>query len=341
MGLEVVPSPQDAARIALRGLGLRGPESGKFELLRAILWSIAGPRGKAHVNRILAVALPEWRLFSARAAVHHELLRTELREAMSALEGAGDLLELGGGYWAAATARLIRLPKDHGNLLVGGIPSSWLAEDLDEIRLHGPYRHFGRVPGDLASVIPTEPFTSWARLPDAPIQEWAHKTAQSLQPQAYVPLHDDSFEFYVPANSRPGTPQYRRWAESVGTQTGTLLARRRRLFGTREYRLVQVRSGRPVSVCEPHNVDIRRLMYALDLDAKNPVRARRTCSGEVANWTLSSELPRAEQRVLGAFGELTIPGDRPFERCWTFRNGDTIAMDMLQSLGIVVEQQGG
>jgi hypothetical protein len=338
--LEIISGSDDAARIAQRSLGIRVDESGKFELLRATVWAIAGPVGKAHVNRILATALPAWRAFSPRVNASQESLRAELRESMSALEIAGDLLDLGGGYWAPATARLIRLPESYGNLVVGGAPSTWLFEEPNDVRLHGAYRHLRKVPVDLERAIPTETFTEWARLPDSRIQDWARETVQSLEPQAYVPVSGDAFEFYLPSTSRTGTPQFKRWAESAGVETGTLLARRKRLFGVREYRLVQVRSGRPVSVCETHNIDVRRLMYALDLEAKNPVRARRVCAGEVSTWRLTSELPRAEQRVLGAFGELTIPDDRPFERCWTFHHGDSIAFDMLESLGIVVEQQG-
>ena len=122
----------------------------------------------------------------------------------------------------------------------------------------------------------------------------------------------------MPASARPGTPQFRRWSDSAGPTTGTLLARRMRLYGAREYRLVDLRAGQIVAACDLQGVDVRRLMYALDLAAKNPVRACRLHAGDRAEWLPTSELPRAEQRTFAAFGTLTIPDDRPFERRWAF-----------------------
>jgi len=160
----------------------------------------------------------------------------------------------------------------------------------------------------------------------------------SFERQPYSPTSADAFEFYLPASSRPGAPQFRRWGESTGNTTGALLARRLRLYGAREYRLADLRAGRIVSACDLQGVDVRRLMYALDLAAKNPVRARRIYVGDRTEWLFTSEIPRAEQRTFAAFGTLTIPADRPFERRWTFARNEGLALDMLRSLGIALEQ---
>ena len=60
MRLEVLHAPQQAANAVRRVLGLNAscPSSeGRFEILRATVWSMAAPSSKAHVNRVLGAAL--------------------------------------------------------------------------------------------------------------------------------------------------------------------------------------------------------------------------------------------------------------------------------------------
>ncbi len=340
MSIEMLYSPQQAAHAVRRELGLASCPSSKsrFEILRATVWSMAAPGGKAHVNRVLTAALPTWQLLSERSTASEETLRAELRAALSTLEDAGDLIELSGGYWAPATVRFVELPDEAGYLLVGGVPSALLQVDRDAIRFHGPHRHFAKLPSDLAAAAPMEDLKSWARLPEVSLQDWAREVFESLERQPYSPTSADVFEFYLPENSKPSISQFFRWFESVGDMTGTLLARRRRLYGAREFRLMDVRAGRIVSACELHDVDVRRLMYALDLAAKNPVRARPRRVGNQTEWLFTSELPRAEQRTFAAFGTLTIPDERRFERRWTFVRSEELALGMLRSLGIALGQ---
>lgn len=340
MGLEVLQAMPEPIHIAGDGLGLGScPASERrFEILRATIWSLAALKAKTHVNRILNASLPAWQLLSERPTSSEETLRAELREALSTLADAGDLIELSGGYWAPATARVVILPDGAGHLLIGGVPSSLLQLGNDAIQYHGPHRHFAKIPAKLAAVLPVEDFNSWARLPDVPLQDWVREVFDSLERFPYTPTTADVFEFYLPANSKPGAPQFFRWSESAGDITCTLLSRRRRLFGAREYRLVDVCSGQIVSACEFHGIDVRRLMYALDLEAKNPVLARPLRLGDRTEWLFTSELPRAEQRTFAAFGTLKIPDGRHFERRWTFTRNEEIALDMLRSLGIALGQ---
>jgi hypothetical protein len=342
MGLQVLHDPRQAASAVRSMLGINAscpPSSSQFEILRATVWGTAAPAGKVHVNRVLSAALPTWRLLSERSGASEEALRTELRAAMSTLEDAGDLLQLSGGYWGPATARLVEIPAGAGHLLIGGVPSSLLPIDSDAVQYHGPHRHLARPAPELAAGLPVEELASWSRRPDASLQEWAREVMGSLQRQPYSPTRVESFEFYLPASSRPGAPQSRRWSDGAGNITGTLLARRMRIYGAREYRLVDIRAGRIVGACDLHGVDVRRLMYALDLAAENPVCARRLDAGAGAEWLFTSELPRAEQRTFAAFGTLTIPGDRPFERRWAFVRNQDLALGMLRDLGITLEQQ--
>lgn len=341
MSLEVFQSPEQAAHAVMRQLGLGScpPAACLFEILRATVWSMAAPESKAHVNRVLSAALPTWQLLSEPPTASEEMLRTALREALSALADAGDLIELSGGYWAPAMSRFVQLPNGAGYLLVGGVPSALLNLDLKVIEAHGLHRHLARLPPELAAVLPLEDFQSWARLPDRSLEDWALTVFDSLERQPYSPTNTDSFEFYLPAKSRAGSSQYFRWFESAGDVTGTLLARRLRLYGAREFRLLDVRAGRIVSACELYDVDVRRLMYALDLAAKNPVRAVPLPVGARTEWLFTSELPRAEQRTFAALGTLTIPNDRSFERRWTFLRNEELALGMLRSLGIALGQQ--
>lgn len=330
---------QAARRVLDLGATCEASQS-RYEIMRATLWGIAGPSGNAHVNRVLGCAFPTWRLISERTAVSEENFRSELRDALSILQDSGDLIELSGGYWAPATARFVALPEDAGSLLVGGVPSALLSIDRNLIQHHGPYRHFRNVPSVLANSLPVEAFSSWARLPDLSLPEWGQSVIDSLERLPYLPNKSEAFEFYLPEKARPWAPQFKRWSENAANITGIRLARRTRLYGAREYRLVDVRSGQIVRACEFQNIDVLRFMYALDLAAKNPVRARPFRVGDRMQWHFTSELPRPEQRTFAALGSMTIPRDRPFERRWTFERNEELALGMLRSLGIVIGQQG-
>jgi len=220
------------------------PLESRFEILRATIWSIAGPSSKAHVNRVLGAALPTWQLLSARTTASAETLRAELRGALSMLEDAGDLTSLSGGYWAPAVTRFVMLPDSAGYLLVGGAPSALLELDREAVQFHGPHRHLARRPTELEAALPLEDFDSWTKRPEKlSLQEWAREVFESLERAPYTPSSAEAFEFYLPAASRQGSSQFFRWFEGAENITGTLLARRRRLYGAREYRLVDVRAG--------------------------------------------------------------------------------------------------
>lgn len=310
----------------------------RFELLRSTVWSLATPTGRTHINRVLSVALPAWRVLAEDQQASDESLRSELRLALSALQDAGDLTELRGGYWAPATVRLVELPQGTGYLLVGGMPSEFLPVGEDRIRTHGLHRRLSAPPPSLTTLLPCESLASWSQLPKyASLRDWGRDVINSIERQPYSPTAQDSFEFYLPGRARKASPQFKRWFADTESATGTLLARRTRAYGAREYRLIDVDAGRLVGSSTLPGIDVRRLMYSLDLEAQNPVLAQRAHGEDGPFWLLTSELPRPEQRLFSVFGVLTVPEDRPFERRWAFERSEDVALEAMRSLGIVVD----
>ncbi|MGE4264031.1 MAG: hypothetical protein AB7E46_06110 [Desulfovibrio sp.] len=329
-------SPQKAVGSARRTLLLGDACSvseTRFELLRATVWGLTTRGTLAHVTKILNATIPSWRLLSKRYEANVEELRAELRDSLTLLQDAGDLIEVGGGQWVPATTRLVRLSDYKDHMIVGGAPTYVLPVTATAVHHHGPYRHV--IPDSkLQTTLPVEDVTDWARLPDIPLSEWAQILLSSLATSPYTPTSTESFEFYQPATTCAGTPQFKRWSEDIGKTTGLLLARRTRLYGAKEFRLVDVSSGHIVRACELPISDVRRLMYFLDLEAGNSVHARTRTTGEVVEFLLSSEIPRPEQRIFAALGTLDIPVERFYERKWTFNRGQKRALGLLRSLGI-------
>jgi hypothetical protein len=342
MTFEMLHEPLSATNSVRSAMKLEScpPAETRFEILRATVWSMTTSRTKAHINRILSAALPTWQLLSGRENAGDETLRGDLRAALSALEDAGDLVELSGGFWIPAATRLVELPDSTGKLLVGGVPSASLPFAPGSIQFHGPHRHLMEAPQEWSGKIPVEDLKSWARLPEVPLREWARSVIESHERQTYSPSNAEPFEFYLPASFQRGAPQFFRWAPTTGQLTGTFLARRLRVYGAKEYRLVDVSAGRIVAACELY-VDVRRLMYAFDLAAENPTRARCVRAEKPTEWLFGSELPRAEQRAFAALGTLTIPDGRHFERQWRFTRHEKVALQMLRDLGIALGHKAG
>jgi hypothetical protein len=329
------------ARKSARRILCFGPDSAnwdaRFELIRATVWTFSSHGVLPYVAKMINTSLPSWRLLrNGPPDTDEETLRKELRTTLEMLGRSGDIIEVAGGRWTAATTRVVKLDHGAADLLVGGAPLSRLPVSPAAVRHHGPYRYIQR--GDsLSAALPEEDLATWARLPDLPLLEWAQDLRDSLERVPYRPATQESFEFYLPTRARAAVPQFRRWSAEPADARGTLLARRTRLFGAREYRLVDVERGRIVRTSELPTSEARRLMYALDFEAGTCVQARcTTLDKDRIEIVLASELPREEQRVLAALGQLDIPAERRFERRWTFRRAYVLALKLLRDLGIEV-----
>ena len=334
-------SPSDVVLNGLIGSGHDVGIDGRYEAMRSLIWAAAGPTGRVHTNRLINTLLPSWELLSTADIQAVERRREQMREALSALRDAGDILEQGGGYWSPATSRSVTLPDRRGYLLIGGVPSALLPITPTAIAQHGPHRHLESIPNDLEGLLPVEELSSWARLPNGTLSDWHRDLLNSLERQPYSPAETEAFEFYLPDAAPKGCPQFKRWATSIGKLSGTFLARRTRIYGAREFRLVDARGGRIVSARELYDIDVRRLMYAIDAESGNSVRAHRTKGPGGEEIRLNSELPRPEQRILAAIGVLQIPPDRPYERRWTFGSEDQIALQLIASLEIELREVTG
>ncbi len=337
-------SPVDAANCLRDALCISAGCSlldAKYELLRTTVWNFGSPEKPIHVAKVLNASIPLWRLIRGRSADAQDDLRAELREALGQLSDSGDLVELSGGRWTPAATRTVQLHTSANYLLVGGVPLSTLPIALRDVRHHGPYRHVSQVDG-LKELCPQERYVDWARLPDRSLQEWSRELLESVALSPYVPTSQDPYEFYLPDKARKRTPQFKRWVRDPGSIKGQILVRRTRLYAAREYRIVELNAGKITRSAEIQKSDARRLMYALDAEAGNPVLCRYiTHKGDTNEIVLTSELPRPEQRVFAAFGVLEIPSDRRFERRWHFCQPHDLALTLLRSLNIEISTSSG
>lgn len=344
MSFEVVGHDQ-ASRTARQNLrvGIRcAPNQTRFELLRSVTWAFSAKAKQVHISRILNAAIPCWRLLSELQTESDETLRHRLREALEALRDAGDLVEAASGRWSPSATRLVSLAEGGDQLLVGGAPISILPLVADDVEHHGPFRivkHSGR----LGDILPRETLEAWTRLPpvDVTLTKWSIDLLDAIERVPYTPNSTESFEYYMPAMARRSASQFNRWRDDCGKFSGTALVRRARIYGAREFRVVDLVEGRPVRIGEIPFGEVRRLMYALDAVAGNPVTVKRKRVRDGVLWIFTSELPRPEQRLLAALGTLEVPVERVYERRWTIRRGEEVALKRLQRLGIEVLDQGG
>lgn len=285
-------------------------------VLRSSIWALTRSARSVHVNRLLNVATSSQIGLEDHATVD---ARARLRESLDVLADVGDVLELANGWWLPAGSRQILLANETDDrLIVGGVPTSLLSSEHRALLSHrGQFRTTRGAAFANTFGLVTEPLEAWIGRTPTDLETWGRQTLDaSLEPYT-EPSDGVRFRFYVPR--RAGEPQGFRWRDSPKGLGGRYFAFRELPFGLRQPRIVEVKQDR-VCATRPLNLapgDARRLQYAVDAIAQMPVMITLRRSGRF-QVTLHSEVPRAEQRLFAALGELTFPDERYYPRKWSF-----------------------
>lgn len=308
-------------------------------LLRSCVWSLSSVTEPVHILRVMNLALSMW-----DSAQDVQQRRERLHEALEELSEAGDLISLPEGRWLPAATREVLLESGSDErLLVGGLPTGLLPKELKNLVVHhGPYRRIdGSILGDSLNLA-KESLISWTGSPPESLEDWAAERLNVKLGRYSEPQEGSRIRVYAPELARERSTQVKRWFERPAALSGRYLAARERIFGVREYRIVELEDGAIVSINESLAPgEGRRLMYALDARAGKPVEVRLGAKGNNISITLRSELPRSEQRLFGALGILEVPEGDYYPRTWWFEDRySEIVLSQLQTLGVRIVEGG-
>ena len=279
-------------------------------LLRSCVWALTDGVHPVHVLRLLNLA----------STLHFtgDASRGKLKEALQDLSECGDLVEMANGQWLPAPTREVRLgTADDMRLAVGGFPTSLLsAEHAAQIEHTGPYR---RVRGEALSKelgLPQQSLESWIGHAPEDLREWT----QSAMPGNYEQHRPTgrTIEIYAPELSPVSTPQMFRWVDRTDKLSGIYLAREELPFGGKRHYAVKIAKGQISGIRTMPPIDLRRLMYGLDLLAEKSVTVEEISGLAGASFVLKSVLPQAEQRLFAALGQLAVPEGKYYPQTWTF-----------------------
>lgn len=303
-------------------------------LARTVVWTLTRCGRSVHIQGLMNVLLDVGCALSG--ATDERPLRARFHSILDDLLACGDLLELPGGRWHPAPVREIDLGRlSQSRLLVGGLPTSALPVGLRQDIVHErAFRHVRGTRLGEALGVPTEPWESWAGVPSAALAEWTKPIVNS--DLAVYAEDDGNIRIYAPGDASKRAPQRRRWRENLAAASGRFLADRVRRFGRREFRIVEIESGRVERAgAVILSGEARRLMYALDALAGNSVEVLCATSDEAVELTLWNELPSPERRLFGALGTLTTLEGRYYPRRWRFAPVHReIVTHSLQKLGV-------
>jgi hypothetical protein len=223
--------------------------------------------------------------------------------------------------------------------LVGGAPTASLGTNAFAIQAHGNYRRVRRTTAEALTEGSQQELSSWMSIPDSDPIAWAAQILGSDLIEYRPSSEGAPFQVYAPELSRRGVRQSRRWQDLKTAGTGRYLARQ--VFENRfaAYSIVAVDNGNisAATVVSLPQSDIRRLLYAIDARADNPVVVKHwPARFEFELW---SEVPVAEQRVFASLGRLVVPSERYYPRLWRFQaDHDGVIVEMLQRLHIQLAQ---
>lgn len=339
--------PASESRIArevansLVGAGQADDLALDFELARMTLWALTRDREPVHILRLMNTLMDAAKSLSP--ARDEQPLRRNLREVLDELADTGDVLELPGGHWHPAAVREVELGQPGvDRLLIGGLPTSVIPAQLQGDIVHE--RAFRRLRSQRlceALALPVESFASWSGAPPVDLVEWANSILASRLATYTGPSDNSHLRIYAPNEAHRGVPQHRRWRDLTESLSGRFLADRVREFGRREFRIVELHTGRiEHSSANLLANEVRRFMYALDLLAENPVEVSIESGVGEVRLTLWSELPRPELRLFGALGALKTPLEQYYPRRWCFaaRHEENVRR-RLRALGVRLSEK--
>lgn len=315
------------------------PEALRAEILRVALWELSvlrrpgsieeaavSTRKILHRARILLEPFktytPSSSVLSSSDPPDRDVAEDNLnRESLDALAAQGDIQLYAGGRWVPAPLRFVSLMHDQ-TLVVGGMPTALLPARLrHHLQFHSSFR---RSHGDPSVAVMGEKgvrqfqsVESWLGSPAVSLPE----LLQRFQTMMLLPVEMSSsfsdFDVYLPASSFSGQFQLGRWklTEHVAAD-GRYLLRRRNSWGLDEYTigLFEQQKLKAQGIINA-DLEIRRLLYALDAQANNPTIAK--WDKEQGILTLHSELPMYERKYLATLGTLKKNSDRNYyPRVW-------------------------
>ena len=305
-----------------------------YAILRSCLWALWRDRGPVHSTRIVNLAIE----VSGQSAVGRaKQERILFRQALEELSEVGDVVSLPQGRWLPANTReVIFESEEEERLIVGGLPSSVLPADLRKTIVHyGPYRRTNSHTLVEALQLPKESLESWAGVPKEGLDLWC-KDIMGKELAVYTESPDGfKMSLYTPSQFDSRKPQFFRWRAPRTDVSGRFLARRERMFGGCEFRIVEVSKGkveRSGSFLRPG--EARRLMYGIDSESDRPVEVVVQRERGSLIVILSSEVPRSEQRLFGALGTLK-ESEVSYPRTWQFAERyQSVVLERLRSLKV-------
>ena len=312
-----------------------------YAILRSCLWALWRSRGPAHSTRIVNLAIEVSGQSAVGKAKQERIL---FRQALEELSEVGDLVSLPQGRWLPANMREVIFESEHQErLIVGGVPSSVLPADLRKTIVHyGPYRRTSSLAFGDALQLPKESLESWAGVPRESLDLWC-EDIMGKELAAYVESSDGfKMSLYSPNQFESRTPQYFRWRAPRTDTSGRFLARRERMFGGYEYRIVEVTKGKvECSGSFLRRGEARRLMYGIDCESERPVEVVVQREHGSLIVILSSEVPWSEQRLFGALGTLK-QSEVSYPRTWQFAERyQSVVLERLRSLRVkLVDTRG-
>ncbi len=341
-------SSETARMAVLQALGLTGLSTSAppgpvlcAEALRAALWADWGVTAQpVYITRLINAAARILLPWQETLNEDGEGLSEQLRNTLQEMELIGDVAALPGGRWSPTPPRIVPVSAISRWLLLGGPPSRALPRRAGAaVERAGVARLLRLPPGEIDLAADEVPEHEWLRTPTESLDAWGNSV---LERSVLTPAGELDIEVYAPAATYPAATQFDRWkSPTAKLADGRYLARTRTRRGVMAHYIVQLSGGRAIAAGPPllGDGDVRRLQYALDLLADNPVRVIGTRQRDRWTFKLQSALPRAEHRLLLALGrEQTRADGKYYPRWWEVPSSYVPKAERaLRALGISVE----